>query len=526
MKTKGSLTQTFLLAAALPVFNSNAQPVIISQPTNQIAIYGGSARFSVMATGVGPFTYQWRLNGTNLANNIITTVAGNGTNNFSGDGGPAINAGLNQPWGVSLDATNNILIADTGNNRIRRVDVNGTITTVAGKGTSGYSGDGGTATNAMLNQPRMAFAGAAGNLYIADYGNSRVRMLSTNGTITTVAGNANAGFGKDGYAATNSTWSSLNGPTGVALALTGEMYISDENNHRIRKVGTNGIMSTVAGNAVPPYLYPAYSGDGGPATNAALAWPPSAMPDNFGAVYIADQSNDRIRIVGTNGIINTVAGNGTYGSTGDGGPATNAALGAVSCACPDKIGGFYIASYSVTRIRYVDSNGSISTVAGTSNSGYGGDGGPATNATFTGQISWVALDQLGNLYISDSYNNRIREVHYSGLPTLALNKVGVANAGNYSVVITSASGSVTSSVASLALVLPPIAPAFNPSNGIFSFTWSAVSNAIYQLQSATNLVAPVWLDLGSPLTATSNSVTATDVIGADGQRFYRVRLWP
>jgi hypothetical protein len=184
-------------------------------------------------------------------------------------------------------------------------------------------------------------------------------------------------------------------------------------------------------------------------------------------------------------------------------------------------GDFYVAEYQSSLIKKVDTNGIITIVAG------GGTDGPGSRATsaHVSSPAWVTQDALGNLLIAAG-DNRIWKVNYAGLPTLTLSKVTITNAGSYQVVVTGPGGSVTSSVANLALVLPPIAPAFTTSNGVYTLQWSAVSNLTYQLQYATNLLAPVWIDLGSPITATNNSVSAADMLGTDGQRFYRVRLWP
>jgi sugar lactone lactonase YvrE len=268
MKTKRNLFETCLLGALLlPALASEAQPVITSQPTNQLAILGGNATFSVMVTGVGPFTYQWQLNGTNLPNDLTTIVAGNGAATYAGDGGPATNASLNWPTCICLDSANNLLIADTWNNRVRTVDTNGIITTLAGTGVAGMSGGGGAATNAALYWPDGITPDGAGNLYIADAKNNRVRKIDTNGIITTVAGSGLPGFGDDGYPATNSH-SRLVSPAGITLGAQGGLYIWDMDSNRVRKVDTNGILTTVAGS-----LSPSLFGEGGPATNAVLSGP-------------------------------------------------------------------------------------------------------------------------------------------------------------------------------------------------------------------------------------------------------------
>jgi hypothetical protein len=231
-------------------------------------------------------------------NGIITTVAGDGTFSAGGDGGPAISAQLNHPLSVTLDAAGDLYIADTSNNRIRKVDTNGIIITVAGNGTAGFSGDGGLATNAGLNLPQGVAVDAAGNLYFADTWDMRVRKVDTNGIITTVAGNGSHGFSGNGGPATSAE---LFRPSGVAVDAAGNLYIADADNDRIRKVDVNGTISTVAGNGVY-----GFSGDGGPATQAEL-YQSSPFPwgvilfsvadDGPGNLYIADSGNSVIRKV-------------------------------------------------------------------------------------------------------------------------------------------------------------------------------------------------------------------------------------
>jgi sugar lactone lactonase YvrE len=301
-----------LLALMLGSMQLSAQPVITNQPADQTVVLGGNATFSVMATGLGPLTYQWQLNVTNVfTNGIITTVAGNANTGYYGDGGAATNAFLNGPYAVATDTTGNMLIADTWNNRIRKVDTNGIISTVAGIGTSGSSGDGGAATNASLYWPYAVALDSFGDLFIAEYGNNRVRKVDTNGVITTVAG---GGAGGDGGMATNAL---LKRAVGVAVDTAGNLFIADMGNNRIRKVDTNGIISTVAGSGTG--VGGGFSGDGGAATNAKLSEPFGVALDNSGNLFIADYNNFRIREVNTNGIITTVAGNGSAGFAVDGG---------------------------------------------------------------------------------------------------------------------------------------------------------------------------------------------------------------
>ena len=506
-------------------------------------------------------------------NGIITTVAGTGTNGFSGDGGSATNANLSSPQGLAVDGTGNyyiadsgnnrvrkvgtngiiatvagralndgdfatnatlnvvygaacdvrgnLYIADTSNNRIRKVDTNGVITTFAGNGFPAYSGDGGAATNASLKQPTAIVLDALGNAFIAERGNYRIRKVDTNGNITTVVGNGTYGYAGDGGLAVNANIAWV---FSVAVDATGNLYLADNNFNRIRRVDTNGYITTVAGTRSF-----GFSGDGGAATNAKIAYPRGVTLDPAGNLYIADYFNYRIRKVDTNGNISTVAGIGSYGYSGDGGAATNASINNPTMVTADSAGNIYIADAYNQVIRKVNTNGIISTIAGNGVVGFAGDGGMGNNASMA-DPNGVAVDGVGNVYISDTGNNRIRKltyVDYADQPFFTATNVTPANATNqYSVIITSASGSVTSSVVTLAVQLPPVTPAFTASNGVCQFTWSAVSNLTYQLQVSTNLTAPNWQDLGSPVTATNNTVSASDAVGADGQRFYRVRSVP
>jgi RHS repeat-associated protein len=332
---------------------------------------------------------------------IITTIAGNGTYGYSGDGGPATDAALYNPHGVAVDAVGNIYIADWINHRIRKVDTSGIITTVAGNGTEGYSGDGGPATEAALNRPACLDVDATGNLYIADQNNHRVRKVDTSGIITTVAGNGVQGYsGDDGPA----TEAEMNLPVGVDVDALGNLYIVEHYGHRIRKVDAGGIITTVAGTGNG-----GYNGDGISATEARIFFPEDVVLDDAGNLYIADFINDRIRKVDTSGIITTVAGNGTGGYSGDGGPATEAMLQGPAGVELDSAGNLYIACFQGNRIRKVDTSGIITTVAGNGVQGYNGDDGPATEA----ELNWAAetaMDAAGNLYIADYTNHRIRKV--------------------------------------------------------------------------------------------------------------------
>ncbi len=283
----------------------------------------------------------------------ISTVAGSGSAGFSGDGGAATAASLLAPIDVAFDASGNLYIADLQNQRIRKVNTSGIISTVAGNGDYGFNGDGGAATSASLNYPGGVAVDVSGNLYIADGANNRIRKVNTSGIISTVAGTGVGGFGGDGGAATGA---GLNSPGGVAVDASGNVYIADVSNHRIRKVNTSGIISTVAGTGSF-----GFSGDGGAATSAGLNQPSDVAVDGSGNLYIADIGNQRIRKVSITGIISTVAGNGDYGFSGDGGAATAADLYYPRSLAVDASGNLYIADVGNSRIRKVNglANGSL-----------------------------------------------------------------------------------------------------------------------------------------------------------------------
>lgn len=279
---------------------------------------------------------------------VITTLAGNGAITFAGDGGPATRASFFNPSGVAADSVGNVYIADSMNNRVRKVDASGIISTVAGNGTPAFSGDGGPAISASLSTPIGVAVDTAGNLYIADSGNSRIRKVNTAGIISTVAGIGLPGFSGDGGPAINA---GLFLPGGVTVDASGNIYIADVDNNRIRKVNTAGVISTVAGNGIK-----GFSGDGGAATSASLnlfGAHAGLAVDSAGNLYIPDIANHRVRKVDTAGIITAVAGNGIPGFSGDGGPAVNAGLNNPSDVALDSAGNLYIADTSNNRVRKV-----------------------------------------------------------------------------------------------------------------------------------------------------------------------------
>ncbi len=304
---------------------------------------------------------------------------------------------------MALDGAGNLYIADRLNRKVRKVSPDGVITTFAGNGTVGSTGDGGPATSAQISAPAAVAIGAVGNVYIAnvDSGSSNVRRVDTSGTITTVAGSGGAGYsGDDGPA----TLAQLNGPRGLAVGAAGNLYIADTGNHRIRRVDPSGIITTVAGSNGQ-----GFGGDDGPAALAQLNSPFGLAIGSGGSLYIADSGNNRIRRINTSGIISTFAGTGVAGSTGDGGPATLATLRVPKGVGVDGGGNVYIGDSVNHKIRRVDTSGIITTFAGTGMPGFSGDGGPATAARLFGPQG-VAIDSTGNVFFADTSNDRVRMV--------------------------------------------------------------------------------------------------------------------
>ena len=337
---------------------------------------------------------------------IITTIAGNGTPGYSGDGGPAAAATLASPADLVIDPQGNLLIADAANGRIRKIDKKGIITTIAGNGTLGYTGDGGRAIDAELDQMRGLAFDAAGNLFICDIVHHVVRKVDAGGFITTVAGNGTMGFSGDGGPA---IYASLNTPIHALPDGQGNLYISDLSNYRVRKVDKDGYITTIAGQPDSSLGY----GDGGPATQAWIGSPRGLAFDLTGGLLIAATGGQRIRRVElSSGIIATVAGKGT-GFNGDGLAAAATRLQGPYYMLLDPAGNLLFTDTGSDRLRKIDaSSGIVSTIAG----GYVGDGNLATSASLN-VPSHPALDQAGNLYIADTNDYRIRKVDTKGIIT-------------------------------------------------------------------------------------------------------------
>ncbi len=406
-----------------------------------------------------------------VAGGIITTVAGS-QQGFIGDNGPALTAQLSSPTYTATGPAGETYIVDSGHNVVRKV-ANGVITTVAGTGVPGYTGDGGAATSATLNQPWGVVVDGSGNLYISDSGNAVIRKVS-GGTITTIAGTGTAAFSGDGGAATSAT---LNLPSGMTLDPAGNLYIADFGNNRVRIV-SNGTINTFAGNGLG-----AYTGDGGAATSASLFGPVDVKIDAAGNVYIADQDNNVIRMV-AGGNISTVAGNGTASFGGDNGPAISAQLNTPSGIAVDVSGNLIISDAGNNVIRKV-SGGTITTIAGTGAPNYSGDNGPAAAAALNFPLG-ISTNALGQIFVADSGNNLIRVLDPPCNFALTTSSIQATGAGGPFTIGVQTAGFCSWSVSGLPDWVTLASPASVTGPANVSLNIAAVANTV---RSATITVA-------------------------------------
>jgi hypothetical protein len=360
-----------------------------------------AAGFTAVADGAG------RKAGT------IDTLAGTGKPGLSGDRGPARKAKVNLPEGIATDRQGNVYFVDLDHQRVRKVDTHGKITTFAGTGKAGFSGDGGPARKAQLNYPYAVATDRNGNVYIADYLNRRVRKVNKHGKISTFAGNGEIAnvfnprsIGLEGPA----TDARLSAPSGLAVDGNGNVYVSGS--WIVRRIDRHGVLHAFAGTRL------GFAGDGGPATQAQLGTMSQIAADKDGNVYVTDYTVNRVRKIDTHGTISTLAGTGKHGFSGDHGPARKAKLYNPLGVAVDGKGNVYIGDDANCRVRKVDRHGKITTVVGkpTRARRFGGDGGPAKKVPYLDPRA-LAVDGKGNLLIADTGENRVRIAYRIATPT-------------------------------------------------------------------------------------------------------------
>ncbi len=453
------------------------------------AAYSGTSSFAAGTTGVGP-------------SSLIATIAGGAC---APSGGQATATSLNNPSSVAADGKGHIFIVEPLNDCVREVTLaTGVITTVAGNGTFGFSGDGGPATAAELNDPVAVAVDASGDIFIADLHNERIREVLSSGEIITVAGNGVAGFSGDHGQATAAA---LNNPAGIAVDTAGDLFIADTGNNRIREVNlSSGVIATVAGNGTS-----GFSGDSGPATAAKLASPMGVAVDASGDVFIADTNNRRVREFKVGGTISTIAGNGLASYSGDNGKATAAGLITPTAVSVDTSGNLFIVDQGNQRVREVNlATGKITTAAGTGLLGYNGDGISATTATLNGPAG-VAVDNAGDLFIADEYNRRVREVNYS-LSTGATGTISTV-AGNGSVAYSGDNGPATAAQLAypegVAVGANGFAGAVSADGFLFVADYG--NNRIRQVNLATGVITTIAGDGTAGYSGDGNQATAAEI---------------
>ena len=355
---------------------------------------------------------------TSSTNYIISTCAGDSIAGYTHDNVAATLSSIDTAVGVAKDAQGNLFIADYRNHRIRKVDIYGIITTIAGTGVQGFGPDGVSANQSKLSFPTGVAVDSSGNIFIADNGNNRIRKINANNNIiTTIAGNTGAGFSGDGGKAINSY---LNSPYGIAVDNLGNIIFGDRNNHCVRRIATNDTIKTIAGIGA----FAGYSGDNGPSDSAHLKYPSGVAVDFIGNVYIADTWNNCIRKVNTSGVISTIANKDTtQGYSGDGDSATRAHLNTPYGVAVDPLGNIFIADEGNNLIRKITSDGIIHPIAGTTFPGYSGDNGLALSAKLKSPIG-ICVDATGKVFIGDYYNSRIRQLTPCNTPAITSSIVG------------------------------------------------------------------------------------------------------
>jgi hypothetical protein len=435
----------------------------------------------------------------------INTIAGTGVAGYSGDGGNATAAKLNEPTGIAIQAGIFLYVSEVGNNVVREIQPSGNIiSTFAGNGTAGFSGDGGAATAAELNYPWGIFADPSYNIWITDNHNERVREVNNSlGEILTVVGNGTAGFSGDGG---NATAAEIDNPAGITLDASGNIYFCDANNYRIREVlSSNNDISTFAGNGTD-----GYSGDGGQATAAEMAAPTDVTIDGSGNIFFCDDANHVVRKVNTSGVVSTVAGNGTYGYSGDGGQATAAEMEGPQDIAVDGSGNLFIADYSNSTIRKVTaSTGVITTIAGTGTAGYSGDYGLATSAKISLPLS-IKVDPTGAVYFADYGNNVVRMLTTTYFKVYAVQSTISKCGQGYGAVTATPTGGA-----------PPYTYSWAPSGytGGTTATYSGLPNGTYTVTVTDNNSHVV--------TQTINVICHHEgIVGSNAGEFAELKIYP
>ena len=413
---------------------------------------------------------------------------------------------VNGAAAVASDSAGNVYFTDTWNNRIRKVSPDGTVVTVAGTGVNGAAGDSGPAVGAQLGNVFGVALDAAGDIYIVDTGNSTIRKVDTNGVITTVAGNGTAGFSGDNGPATSAQ---LNLPYGVALDAAGNLYIADRYNYRVRKVDTSGVITTVAGNGTQ-----GNSGDSGLATSAEFGVITGLAISSNGGIYVADRGAHRVRRIGSNGIITPLAGTGTSGYSGDGGPATSAKLSRPSGLALDSSGHLFIGDGTVVRV--VSPQGTINTVAGKGPAGDSGDSGPATDAKFQ-YVYGLSVDAVGRVYVADVTSNAVRLLTPVGTqPVLFLDGLpsSLTDGQSGSLALTISNAAQAASTSGL-VTITPMAPTGESLTSMSGSGWTCGTSTCTRSDSlsAGASFPAITINLGVAATAKSQSVLAALVSG-------------
>ncbi|PQJ09483.1 hypothetical protein CJD36_019785 [Flavipsychrobacter stenotrophus] len=424
----------------------------------------------------------------------ITTIAGTGTAGYTGNGVPATTATIDVTTGMAIDGTGNIFISDLNNHVVRKINTSGIITTIAGNGTQGFSGDMGPATDAQLDKPRGLACDATGNLYISDYKNRRIRKVSTSGVITTFAGIGTEGSTGDLGPATAAEFNSV---SDLAFDGTGNLYVCDQAENVIRVINTSGYINAFAGDGTATT-----AGDLGPATAAGINSPTCITIDGAGNLLITQFNDNRIRKVNTSGVISTLTGTGSAGYTGDGNPATGAQIdGPIGITC-DATGNIYFSDAFNYVIRQINTSGIISTYAGSGTAGFSGDGGLATAAQLGG-TSLIRANSSGSLALFDGGNHRIRLITADNPPSFI---------GGSSQTLTVCQDASATSINTLLAITEPDAGQTE--------TWSVTSGPAHGSLSA----AYSTVSTGSPITITPTGLTYTPTTGYSGTDAFTVEV--